>query len=83
MIRVSFNDLDNLESCEGFLQHAFPGVVTRDDKVLELTFRGGSLAPVSQHKAVERLLWAWRVSHRVDPADGFVLAPNATDAQTH
>ena len=83
MIRVRFNDPDNLASCENFMQHAFPGAITRDGKMLELTFPSGSLGPVTQHKVVERLLWAWRISHRIEPEDGFVPFPGPADAQAH
>ena len=82
MIRVRFNDPDNLVSCESFMQHAFPGTVATDGNALELTLRAGNLGPMTQHKVVERLLWAWRISHRIEPEDGFVPFPPA-DAQTH
>jgi hypothetical protein len=79
---VRFNDPDNLVSCENFLQHAFPGAIKRDGRVLELTFRHARLASEHQRRVVERLLWAWRVSHRIDTDDGFVLLSEQPDIQT-
>ena len=81
MVRVRFNDPDNLATCENFFRHAFPGQIERNGRVLALTFHAGSVAPVMQREVIERLLWAWRVSHNVDRDDGFVLVSEQTDSE--
>jgi hypothetical protein len=81
VVRVRFNDPGNLASCEEFLQHAFPGAVDRDGQELDLTFETGSLQPPAQRKVVERLLWAWRVSHHLGTEDGVVIAPEQTGSE--
>lgn len=81
MVYVRFNIPENLVSCENFLSHAFPGEVERKQQVLALQFRGGSLDPTAQRKIVERLLWAWRISHKLDTDDGYIVAFDQTDAR--
>jgi len=75
MIRVRFNDPDNLASCERFLTHTFPGQTTRNtqDVVLTLTFRLGTLESQVERTVVERLLWAWRQARRIKVDDGYIL----------
>ena len=72
MVRVRFNDPNNLASCESFLTHAFPGEATRNGQILVLTFRLETLQPTVETTVVERLLWAWRRARRRDD-DGFIL----------
>jgi len=78
VVRIRFNDPDNLASCESFLQHAFPGEIERSGNLLLLSFRRGSLGSSSERKVVERLLWAWRVSRRIEDDDGALLASEQT-----
>ena len=80
MVRVRFNDPDNLASCEGFFLHAFPGDIKRNGNVLDLTFRRGSFGPTPERKVVERLLWAWRISHQINTDDGLVVLSEQPDA---
>ena len=81
MVRVRFNDPDNLASCANFFRHAFPGEVERNGRALDLTFRIDSLGPAAQERIVERLLWAWRRSHQIDNEDGFILPIDQDNAQ--
>ena len=76
MVSVRFNDPDNLATCENFLRHVFPGHVERNGRVLALTFHAASLGPAAQRNVIERLLWAWRVSHHVDTDDGYLFPPS-------
>jgi hypothetical protein len=45
----------------------------RNGQALDLTFRTAGLEAATQKRIVERLLWAWRRSHRVANDDGFIL----------
>jgi hypothetical protein len=75
VVSVRFNDPDNLATCENFLRHAFPGQIERNGRSLALTFHAHSLTPAAQREVIERLLWAWRVSHHVSTNDGYVDSP--------
>ena len=81
MISVRFNDPDSLVSCVNFLAHAFPGAVERDGHVLALEFREPGLEKNAEEKVVERLLWAWRVSHDIESDEGVVIKTDV--AQSH
>lgn len=74
MVRVRFNDQDNLTSCANFLAHRFPGDVKKAGETLDLAIRVDSLPQAVQERIVERLLWAWRRSHQISDDDGFVLS---------
>jgi hypothetical protein len=73
VVRIRFNDFENLTSCQNFLQHAFPGSVERDGHALNVALRGGSLDPSAERTVVERLLWAWRQQHAIQTEDGVVV----------
>jgi hypothetical protein len=74
VVGVRFADSGNLTSCENFLQHAFPGTIEREDDRLELTLRG-TLAPGTERRVVERLLWAWRQYNDGVAEDGIIDDP--------
>ena len=81
VVRVRFTDPDNLTSCQSFLRHTFPGEIKRNGQALDLAFRHESLKPAAQRQVVERLLWAWRRSHRIDNDDGFILPIDQDDIE--
>jgi hypothetical protein len=70
VVRVRFDDPDNLTSFQNFLEHALPGTTERDGDVLEVTLRA-VLAFAAERTVVERLLWAWHQDHGKS-GDGFI-----------
>jgi hypothetical protein len=81
VVSVRFNDPDNLATCENFLRHAFPGQIERNGRTLAVTFHTSNLTVAAQSNVIERLLWAWRVSHHVDTDDGYLLPPEHTGSE--
>ena len=62
-------EIDNrrlLDDFANFLEYKLPGVVTRGDDHLAVIIHG-TLAPATQKRILQRLLWAWRVERKIKP----------------
>jgi hypothetical protein len=83
MVVIRVSDPDLRISLNGFLAFKVPGVVATEGEELHVIIRG-ALTDDAQCRLVERLVWAWRTEHVIDPSADVVLTHGAhTEVSSH